>query len=436
MFKRSKRSLSHPQKLQTSPRQEPSTAAAGLLPDCLQLSTLLKRAGSMGSTCHRELQIAHARAVSLENELESEKQRHAATAACLQQEQEMLAILGARLAAVETVAGTSTTDVTQLQQQLQEEQQLQEVALLSLVQLRRANQALQQQLTSLAYSTSTNSTNSTSSSSNLHFVLKAVSLATGLAAAAVMQASTAPPAVVALAWPAVTATVTAKATAAALGGLAWACRKVFHASTETQRVAGPQDRTKYPPDISTAAVFPASYNCWDYEDEYWQTEESSSSSSDIVSSSSQCCFVDYIRSYAQLSEGSSSGSDLEMPCAWDGEGAGCALQPCSSTYSSTASESCSVQAYTDSSDYPARVSCVPVLDCDLCQPLSPMCAGPVPAKQEPERSPGRALTCVLTEQQSDDADSSSMQVHTSALEQGCLTYARGWVLETVHEDVQ
>lgn len=425
MFKRSKRSLPHPQKLQTFPRQESRTAAADLLPRGLQLGTLLQRAGSM-STCQRELHAAHARAVSLEEELESERQRHAATSACLQQEQEMLAILGARLAAVETVAGTSTTDVIQLQQHLQEEQQLHDVALRSLVQLRKANQELQQQLASLAHSTSMNSTGN---SSSLRIVLRAVSLATGLAAAAVLQATTVPPAVVALAWPAVTAAVTAKAAAALLGGLAWACRQVFHV-TET-RHEGLQDGI-YHPEVSTAAAFPASYNCWHYQHMYSYTDDSSNSSA----TSSSSCYADYISSNAY--ETSSSGSEHEeqqLGCAWDSEGVGCALKPCSSTDSSTASESCSVQPYTDSSDCPACVSCVPVLNCDLCQPCSPMCAEPAPSKQEPERSPGRALTCMLTEQQCDGADSSCMQVQTSALEQGCLTYARGWVLETVHEDM-
>jgi hypothetical protein len=370
--------------------------------------------------------------MDLQKAVECERQRHAATAACLQQEQEMLAILGARLASMETVAGTSTTGVFQLKQQLQDEQHLHDIALRSLMQLRRAHALLQQQLAGMPAKNS----NSSSSAHRVHavsgagMVFRVACLACGLAAAAVLRASTSPPALTGLAWPAMTAAVSAKATAAVLQGLCWLCRKAFVASTDRQH-AGLQDQASLTASINVAtstaaaaAAAPASFNCWELGDVLIQAVDCSNSSSSIGDDSDlyygACRSAGYL---TQLPDSGSIGSEAEGICTWDGAESESAVQSCSSVDSTLFYE------HTYSDDSSSTSSSKEISQC--AESPHNVLSGPVPAKQEPDDTvPCTVLaTGVLAEQQVMGA-ADSMQF---GVEQRCPTYARGWVLETVQE---
>jgi hypothetical protein len=336
----------------------------------------------------------------------------------------MLAILGARLASVETVAGTSTTGVVQLQQQLQDEQHLHDVALRSLLQLRRAHARLQQQLASMPVNnSSSSSTHRVHAVSIAGVVFRAACLASGLAAAAVLQASTVPPAVVGFAWPAITATVAAKATAAVLQGLGWLCRKTFVASTDRQQT-GLQDAASLTASINVATAAaataaPASFNCWEQGDVLIQAVDCCSSSSSSGDGSD--LFYGACRSagcLTQLPDSSSIGSEAEGICAWDGVESECAVQSCSSVDSAIFYE----HTYSDDSSNSNSSS---GRGCSQCaEPLQCVLSSPLPAKQEPD-----GLSCGV-QQAKGAGDMYSLQLE---VKQGCPTYARGWVLETVHE---
>lgn len=420
MFKRSSKRTSLPQ----APARHGIMAEVNGSDPCLKLSSLLKRAaGPSAEPAHTAHAAAHA--ACLDRELEAERQRHAATAACLSQEQEMLAILAARLAAVETVAETSSFSVVKLQQELQEEQHLHDIALRSLVQLRKAHQALQLQIASLpSVSSSITATNSSRHSSivmpaslSTRLAFWATCLPCGAAAAAVLQACVVPPpAVVALTWPALTAMLAANTAAAVLHGIGWLCRKAVHASTGTPQ-HGPQPHVH----ISTAATTPVSFDCWEEGNvSIPQAEDSRNSSSAESLGSTE----EYLYAPSNQSE------VVGVICAWDDVDSTCGLQPWSSTDSSSSSRYCSAACNSDCS-----AACGS--DCSAaCSGDSSSVSGsdsqlvdcsPVPATRQPEGTPGSALAA---EAQAKGGDSS---VQCSPEQQGCHAYIRSWVLETVHE---
>jgi hypothetical protein len=426
MFKRSSKPASLPQS-QTRHGVEVND------PHCLQLSSLLKRAAS-GSSAGLPDMVHAARATCLEQELEAERQRHAETAACLTQEQEMLAILAARLAAVETVAETSSCDVVQLQQELQEEQQLHDIALRSLMQLRTAHQSLQLHIASLSAvsssSTGTNSSTAMRASLRARLAFKATCLACGAAAAAVLQASVVPPpAVVALAWPALTAMLAANTTAALLHGIGRLCRKAVHASTGAQ-----QHTAQLQVAISTAATSPASFNCWEQGDVFIPQAESSTTSSS-VDTEYLASTVEYL--YAPIIQSDVVG----VICAWDDVDSVCGLQPWSSTDSSSCISSCiSISSGNGSSRSCSSIEDISIEDnAASCgsnyssvsgsSDSQPVDCSPVPATPEPESTPSSALAAA--EALATSGAGGSVQCSTE--QQGCHAYARSWVLETVHE---
>lgn len=320
----------------------------------------------------------------------------------------MLAILAARLAAVETVAETSSSSVVRLQQELQEEQHLHDIALRSLMQLRKAHQSLQLQIASLpsvrSNITATNSSRHSSivmpASLSTRLAFKATCLACGAAVAAVLQASVVPPpAVVALARPALTAMLAANTTATVLHGIRWLCRKAVHASTGTQQ-HGSQSHV----DIITAATSPASFDCWEQGDIFIPQAEASTNSSS----------AEYLGSTVEYLHAPGIQSELVgVICAWDDVDSMCCLQPWSSTGSSSSSD-CNAACSSDCSSVPGSDS--QLVDCS-----------PVPATREPEGTPGSALAA---EAHAKGGDSS---VQCSPEQQGCHAYASSWVLETVHE---
>lgn len=336
----------------------------------------------------------------------------------------MLAILAARLAAVETVAETSSCDVVQLQQELQEEQQLHDIALRSLMQLRTAHQSLQLQIASLSVVSSssrgTNSSIAMRASLRARLTFKATCLACGAAAAAVLQASVVPPpAVVALAWPALTAMLAANTTATLLHGIGWLCRKAVHASTGTQ-----QHTAQLQVAISTAATSPASFNCWEQGNVFIPQAESNTSSSidtEYLASTEEYLYAPIIQSDV-----------VDVICAWDDVDSSCGLQPWSSTDSSSSSSgngSSSCCSIEDSSTEDSAAACGSDRSSVSSSDSQPVDCSPVPATQEPEGTPSSAQAAAEVHAQ---GGGSSVQCSTE--QQGCHAYARSWVLETVHEN--
>jgi hypothetical protein len=314
--------------------------------------------------------------LSLHTELEQERRRHAATAACLQQEQEMLAILAARLAAVETAATVTTADLSHTQQELQDEQHLYNVALRSLIELRHKNQALQQQVCSL----SSNSNPSAGSVRLAGLANRAACIAVA-AAAAVTLPIRSPPAVASLAGPAMAAALAARATGAALSTLGRLCspRGRVPANATPQHAAG---QVLPAISIAAAAAAPVSFNCWEQGDVYIQAEDSSCCSSSSSSSSSEVS----LGSTCRLLE----AAKLGVICAWDD------LDSCCSLDCHIDSEASYLGTGTTEDDASPGLEDYSIPE-DLQLPPSDAA---VPAKAEPVDSAGGCvLTWVLTDRE-------------------------------------
>jgi hypothetical protein len=276
-------------------------AAAGSASTPVGISRSRSSSNSSSKELHAGLQnhVMH-----LEKELELERQRHGTTAACLTQEQEMLAVLAIRLAAVETTAGHATCDTSELQQLLQEEQQLHDMTMNALNHQLRVAQQLRQQLSSLALTTTTSTAAAAAGlgRTGRQFAFRAVCVLTGIAAAAAFPIKWLPPAVLSPAAPAATAIIAAEATTVALRALGWLASLLHCNKRQQQQHWVPGAATA----ISSAAVSawaagPVSFNCWEFGDvwdemaygtdlcSHWcfcSDDDSSSSSSSRSSSSS------------------------------------------------------------------------------------------------------------------------------------------------------
>lgn len=283
MFRRSKQRSSAP----PQPQKKAAPAPAGchvqwadqrpgpLRLPFLQLGALLRRVAEPMSM-QQELQGLQALAMCLRRKLESEKRKHAATKAALQQEQEMLSILAARLAAVETVAGSTGADLTQTLQELHNEQRLHDITIRSLAMQRKLTEELKQQLEQLEVSTAAGSPRSCSSSSRkAQLAMQVTCLAAGLAAAVVGLpiSPVLPPAsvVVSAAKPILSGLLAAKTTAAVLRTVG--C--ILHSSSrgtcnqkQQQQQKRRQASTQCAPTIcgSTAPGTLRSFNCWEQGD--------------------------------------------------------------------------------------------------------------------------------------------------------------------------
>jgi len=282
MFKRRRAAATHSKKSHDPCLIPDVHGAGGLHSHCLQLGALFKRsAHEPGAFAAAQLQLA-----ALGQQLEAEQQRHAATTACLQQEQEMLAILAARLAAVETLVGCQGSGLSHVHQMLRDEQHLHDIALRALIQQRRLNCLLKQQLESMqdnSISTTSSCSQSASSSKRMAF-RTACAAAGGLAAATCLTTSAVPEAVSALAWPLMTAAMGAKATAAALRTLGCLHRVLW---CKKQPAVPPPGLE---PTISCSiASGLRSFNCWEQGDVILLAcpSDISSSSSGRSSSSSE-----------------------------------------------------------------------------------------------------------------------------------------------------
>lgn len=308
------------------------------LPQCLQLSSLLRRAARL-QHAHSGSRVGQtaaesARLLSLQTELEQERRQHAATAVCLQQEQEMLAVLATRLAQAETAARLSTADLMHLQQDLQDEQHLCDIALRTLIELSNQNADLQQQLQLCDLS----SVSAAVRGPGRGLVARAACIAAGTAAAAVLPARL-PPAVVDLAGPAAAAALAAKATGAVISALGSLRRRTAPASPSEQ----PSAQQDFHPPVSTtaAAAAPASFNCWEQGDVLIQACCSSSSDDFSIATGSRvllaaaqqlgviCAWDDSSSSDSDgdLSVGSSSSSCFSLDCHLDSEESGLLVVP-------------------------------------------------------------------------------------------------------------
>jgi hypothetical protein len=235
--------------------------------------TLNSSSPSTSSSKHLHA-VLQARVMHLQKELMHERQRHQTTAACLAQEQEMLAVLATRLAAVETNAGHATCDASHLQQLLQEEQQLHDITLNALETQLKVTQQLQQKLHNLALAASTTPAAASGlGRATKHVAFRALCVLTGVAAAAALPAKSLPPAVLSLAAPAATATIAAQATTAALRAVGWLMRLLAGHKRQQQQKQQQQQRQETGASIpfnsaavSAWAAGPLSFDCWGFGD--------------------------------------------------------------------------------------------------------------------------------------------------------------------------
>lgn len=197
----------------------------------------------------KQLQVATRQLVYAASQLHAERMSHGHTLLMLQQEQEMLAVVASKLAAVETSEAAARRELSYLELCLQGEQLIHNQTAESLAQLQTDHQQLQQQLTAaLAARADADASTIVGSNKNKRFARRLLGSAPKLliwsaaAASAVAGAKSRSPEAAAASRVLTLAAAAGQAAEAVLCGLDWVCAATLRKDGAAASTSGSNDQ--------------------------------------------------------------------------------------------------------------------------------------------------------------------------------------------------